>query len=175
MSQPELKHCPFCGGDAGILATPIAIYISCEKCNFDVVYEDGETADAAVNHWNTRAEPVTPINPWSARIVMPERKKWDAFAGAAENMKSGAFNNALDEVYRLNASSAAPKGWKLVPVEPTSAMCEAGASVPLKNNQSEEEWIGDIYRAMIAAYRTQDDEIPMHPCVMQLDKLEIDK
>lgn len=59
----------------------------------------------------------------------------------------------------------------LVPAEPTSAMCEAGASVPLKNNQSEEEWIGDIYRAMIAAYRTQDDEIPMHPCVMQLDKV----
>lgn len=47
----------------------------------------------------------------------------------------------------------------LVPAEPTSAMCEAGASVPLKNNQSEEEWIGDIYRAMIAAYRKQGGDV----------------
>lgn len=77
----------------------------------------------------------------------------------------------LQEKLKEFSATAESTGLKLVPAEPTSAMCEAGSSVPLKNNQPEEEWIGDIYRAMIAAYRTQDDEIPMHPCIMQLDKM----
>lgn len=116
--------------------------------------------------------------------------------------------------------------------EPTKAMCIAGCNVAIKDLQSEADWIGDIYRAMVAeregggytsrnesfafradgeanfytvserggnwtariqfngefmcdeqermtavitdalsAYRTQDDEIPMHSCVMQLDKV----
>jgi hypothetical protein len=42
--------------------------------------------------------------PVAKQVVMPERKKWDASAGSAENMKSAAYNAALDAVARLNAA-----------------------------------------------------------------------
>lgn len=56
----------------------------------------------------------------------------------------------------VSSEQQSTDAFQLVPVEPTRAMCEVGASVPLKNNQSEEEWIGDIYRAMIATFRKQE-------------------
>ena len=135
MSQPELKHCPFCGGNPGILATPIAIYISCEKCNFDVVYEDGETADAAVNHWNTRAEPAIPMH----QPVRCAKRAVEALEGLLA-IVSDSFGVAG---YHLNGEVAE---WG--EFEEVAAAEEA-----------------------LAAYRTQDDEIPMHTCIMQLDKM----
>ena len=43
------------------------------------------------------------------------------------------------------------------------------------NHVSRSETLHDRICSALAAYRTQDDEIPMHSCVMQLDKLETDK
>ena len=63
-----------------------------------------------------------------------------------------------DEAVAKAKTLAVKEGWKLVPMEPTKDMCEAGAIVPVKNRQSEAAWIGDIYRAMIAAAPNSEAE-----------------
>lgn len=62
--MPELKACPFCGGE-GELYEPnedIAV-ISCLKCNAESGYYDGEdstTPDDAILFWNKRADLAEP-------------------------------------------------------------------------------------------------------------------
>ncbi len=48
-----------------------------------------------------------------------------------------------------------PDGFVVVPVTPTYAMCEAGASVVNGNAQSELSWISCIYSAMLAESQNQ--------------------
>ena len=48
-----------------------------------------------------------------------------------------------------------PDGFMVVPVTPTYAMCEAGASVVNGNAQSELSWISCIYSAMLAESQNQ--------------------
>ena len=62
----------------------------------------------------------------------------------------------IEELEAQVRALTAPEGWQLVPVEPTKDMCEAGAIAPVKNRQSETTWIGDIYRAMLAAAPSPD-------------------
>lgn len=135
MSQPELKPCPFCGRSPGILATPIAIYISCEKCYFDVVYEGGETADAAVNHWNARAEPTTQMHSPAHCVTK--------------------IVEALEGLLSITSESYGVTGYHL-----NGEVAEWG----------EFEEVAAAEEAL-ASYRKQGDEIPMHPCIIQLDKM----
>lgn len=67
MSEPKLKPCPFCGGEAETRVTTARQYtefkVYCPKCHIakhgvvdcDGTFEDAETAMCkAVKDWNTR-------------------------------------------------------------------------------------------------------------------------
>ncbi|MDY0250749.1 MAG: hypothetical protein RBR45_11950 [Pseudomonas sp.] len=126
MADQKTLPCPFCGEQPEVTKHfKRDEYCLVHRCEYIPAHIDFSTMAGILKRWNARADPASPIHPCHASLVMPERKKWDAFAGAAENMKSDAFNNALDEVSRLNASLAAPSGWKLVPIEPTKEMADA--------------------------------------------------
>jgi hypothetical protein len=43
--------------------------------------------------------------------------------------------------------------------EPTRIMCEAGACVPLRDNQSEAQWMGEIFRAIMDAAPQQPSAV----------------
>lgn len=47
----------------------------------------------------------------------------------------------------------------VAPHEPTRIMCEAGACVPLRDKQSEAQWVGEIFRAMMDAAPQQPSAV----------------
>ncbi|MGY3911036.1 hypothetical protein ACW5XW_08245 [Aeromonas piscicola] len=51
---------------------------------------------------------------------------------------------------RADLMESVPEGWHVVPEDPTYDMRWAGAAVQVKTHQSEVEWMGDIWRAMIS-------------------------
>lgn len=50
----ELKPCPFCGGEAGILPEGDYHEVTCQQCG---VFVQGHTYESAIAAWNKRAEP----------------------------------------------------------------------------------------------------------------------
>lgn len=54
----------------------------------------------------------------------------------------------------------------VVPGEPTRIMCEAGACVPLRNKQTEVQWVGEIFRAMM-------DASPQKPSAVVLENWKL--
>ena len=62
MSGPELKPCPFCGGEARLFIGMVAFddyEVQCAKCGFSGpnfgASDEPDARDDAINHWNTRA------------------------------------------------------------------------------------------------------------------------
>ena len=52
---PELKPCPFCGGEAEIERYTIKPYVACMKCGCSMP-DRHQTAEQAIEAWNARAE-----------------------------------------------------------------------------------------------------------------------
>lgn len=97
-----------------------------------------------------------PARVWGARfmpgvaekIIIEAAYRYAEYEASEEEKKAGKINFDL---LMAAVHKTVPEGWQLVPAEPTDGMCEVGAIVPVKNRQSEAAWIGDIYRAMLAA------------------------
>ena len=54
--MPELKPCPFCGGEAVIDSCDETLWsVICEKCNASIDFK--ETECEAIDAWNSRIEP----------------------------------------------------------------------------------------------------------------------
>lgn len=66
------------------------------------------------------------------------------------------LTNCIDSLLAARTVADAPAGWRLVPIEPTEAMCEALTRYPQKHPQIREE-----YRAMLAAAPVAADQ-PAH-------------
>lgn len=144
-SVVDLKPCPFCGGAASLHDGMGEFWARCGDCG--VTGAMRTRADRAVRDWNERAAP----HP-------AEQDAREAVARVVEDAaREGIRNYCLDRtdftaapfVRRILAlTQAAPDGWRLVPVEPTEAMIEAGrvvGSLRFANRAS------DTYRAMLSA------------------------
>ena len=49
--EPELKPCPFCGGEAELMGVTI-FWVQCRSCHVETLAVDHE--EAAVKAWNRR-------------------------------------------------------------------------------------------------------------------------
>lgn len=110
MSTPELKSCPFCGGEAEFLSgAPGCHYVRCKQCKAscdDVAY------DHAVALWNRRATPPSPVpDGW----VMAPKELTDEMAASARRLVlEGEKEPTYSDLYRamISAAPAAPNGWQ---------------------------------------------------------------
>jgi Lar family restriction alleviation protein len=65
MSTPELKPCPFCGGEAEATNYVVEAAVSCTQCRASIVREHGQYDDTgcakAIAAWNRRADLCDPM------------------------------------------------------------------------------------------------------------------
>ena len=54
--MPDLKPCPFCGGEAEIGFVFGRAGVMCNECNCTIRCDLGSTPQDAADEWNTRAE-----------------------------------------------------------------------------------------------------------------------
>jgi len=74
MSAPELKPCPFCGGEAEATNYVIEASVACKKCDATITKEHGQYDDtgydAAIVAWNTRADLCDPTQDERVRALV---------------------------------------------------------------------------------------------------------
>ena len=142
-----LKPCPFCGKQGYIEGSERdGFYASCRECYCCV--GEAYDRDAMPSHMFQSEEAVTEA--WNRRSLATQHHQGvddlaqrilgalDDFASMQpeededwESWYSAAFDLARDKVSKLLPALAqqplsSPAGWKLVPIEPTDAMIEAG-------------------------------------------------
>lgn len=111
----------------------------------------------------TEAQPAGWLYDWthSSALGRPD-EDFTAFTKDEARARSGVGNRNVRPVYAAPpAQPAAPAGWKLVPVEPTEAMCAAAVkfangnavykNVAAEALKIEEAIYGEAYSAMLAA------------------------
>lgn len=72
MNEKELKHCPFCGGEARSINMGWSHWVWCSECGARVQstkYAEEGDAEVIAN-WNRRAEPETIVNNGTMTITM---------------------------------------------------------------------------------------------------------
>ena len=103
-----------------------------------------------------------------AHLVMPERMLHTSYAAGVTPSNAAdvsahrdGWNACLEEVDRLNASPAAPKGWKLVPTDPEQIqMVHTAFNLSGKYGvdfvSANKEFALDVYREMLDAAPCSD-------------------
>lgn len=169
MSQPELKPCPFCGEQPEVTKHfKRDEYCLIHRCKYIPAHIDFTTMTAILQRWNARTDPASPIHPCPAHLVMPERMLHTPYvagvipSNAADvSAHRDGWNACLEEVDRLNASPAAPKGWKLVPTDPEQIqMVHTAFNLSGKYGvdfvSANKEFALDVYREMLDAAPCSD-------------------
>jgi len=128
----ELKPCAFCGGDAEIIDNRLEWYVECTGCGVVVIGD---------------------------RVPEPETEAdldaidWDMVKQSA----SEAWNMVKQSASEAWNTRHIPKGYQLVPIEPTNKMSEAGEDTRWRWASINPTCVREIYKRMLKAAGDQDE------------------